>query len=884
MVTLIAKDVDGVYTQIDLSEELSISLNKSVDDIEDITARTGAYTKTFEIPGTARNNKFFGSVFNINATDFDSTLNTDCVIQYGGSDVFIGNMRLNKIIVTNRLISYEVYLVENLTSFAAQLDESTMCDLDFDDIIHDVDYDTIKSTWTYTGGTYDSYSGITGKVLYPLAQTGYDEGQTYGLFNFTTSGFTNSGATAIQTTQFKPWVNVKYIMDKIFEKADFTYESNFFDTQYFKSIFMYAGQSPTMGAQKLDDRPENQNYFQVRQQAGYYYTFSELNSGYKYVILDRENYDYLDRYTLSTFPTVPGQTGAKNYFTAPISGDYQFRLELRDYQVGQTSGPSYVDYALVDIDTGSVIYVNSGIPIPVGAGTDRTLYFNGTLTQNQRVAVKIRYNGGIPADIGISGAKFTLYSSPTLSVTGTTIQWVDNLPCSIQNTEFVKNILNYFNCVLIPTGSRSFLIEPYKDYLSSSSGSTYDWTQKLNLDETYTVEPLDFTLINQLNFKYVDDGSFLGKSYKETYDTNFGDYEFISSNTLLSGSQDIESIFQSLPTNTIDDQPDNDFVVPHLYQKDKNTENIILEQPYSSEPRLGFYCGEKIPYTGTGTTQISWYMQSGTTVVEQTKYPVISHLSELSYTASTSDISEINFGSDYDYFMKNNDLVGYSDNTVFNDFYDEYLEALYSTEARLFEGIFYLTPEDINDIQFNDKVYFLNSQWRLLNIEDGDITTPSMVRCKFLKVPYRTISATPIPPNYERQSQARPTPLPTPTPPSNTLYWYFEELMGAGFANIEFEELEVTQVANSTQLFRTTSLGSGSASFFSGYLRIYGSFTYKNNVGSINNLELTFGSSSGDDSYGRLAIPQPADNTFYELDVEVYFPASGNLYATFDTY
>jgi len=108
--------------------------------------------------------------------------------------------------------------------------------------------------------------------------------------------------------------------------------------------------------------------------------------------------------------------------------------------------------------------------------------------------------------------------------------------------------------------------------------------------------------------------------------------------------------------------------------------------------------------------------------------------------------------------------------------------------------------------------------------------------------------------------------------------------MGAGFANIEFEELEVTQVSTATQLFRTTALGSGTAAFASGYLRIYASFTYRNNVGSLNNLQLTFGTSSGDDSYGILQIPQPADNTFYELDVEVYFPASGNLYATFDTY
>jgi hypothetical protein len=390
-----------------------------------------------------------------------------------------------------------------------------------------------------------------------------------------------------------------------------------------------------------------------------------------------------------------------------------------------------------------------------------------------------------------------------------------------------------------------------------------------------------------LDLDFQDDPTKLGKFYIDNYDNKFGSKTYIDSNSLLTGENGIVFDFCSLPTNTVNNASDCDFVVPFLFEESREGE-IVYERPVSSPPRLGFFTGMKTPITGdtssTGTsfTGITWYMQSGTTEVEHTTYPVVNHLSLLTYTANT-EVSDLNFTSNWDFWMQHSDMVGYTPNNAWNDFYRNPIELLYSTEARLFTGYFFLTPEQIKDINFNDRVYFLNAEWRLLEIQDGDITEPNIVKCKFLKTPYRIPSSTPIPPNYVEQAKPR-TPAPTPTPTPNTLYWYFEELIGSPFANIEFEELVITEVSSGTQMLRSTALGSGSFGFASGTYNIYASFTYRNNVGSLNNLQLTFGTSSGDSSYGILQIPQPADLTFYELSVDVYLPASGNLYATFDTY
>ena len=870
MVQLLAIDNTGNYTFLDLNDDVSIPYNKSIEDIEDITARKGGYTKTFNIPGSDRNDRFFRSAFEVNATDFNSTLQTGCVIQYNGADVFNGTMRLNKITSQNGLRNYEVYLVETLTPFASELEQVSICDLDFSDIQHEINYDNITSTWDYSGGTYTSYSGLTGKVLYPLAQTGYDENTTVGLWDFTNSGFTSPTGVALQTTQFKPWINVKYLMDKVFEKAGFTYESNFFDTQYFQSIFMLAGNSPTMGALLLEDRPDNQNFFEVAQSSPYTYNYLELNGGWKYIIFQDANYDYLDNYTLSTFPAVPGQTGAKNYFTVPQTGTYQFNFDIR-YWATYFAAPSYIDFALRDIDTGSNLGVYSAYPV-VSTANDINLYFNVNLTKGQRVALFVQSNTPQSNDVAFNLGTFRLYSSPTISTTGATMNWGDNLSCGVSSVEFVRNIVNYFNLVFVPSGEKSFLIEPYKDYLSSLSGQTRDWSQKLNLNDTYTVEPLDFSLQRQLNLTFQDDTSSLGKYYIDNFNNIFGQKRYISTNPLLTGTQDIEFIFQSLPTNTVDNAQDCDFVVPKLYEN--TPEAAITQTPFSSEPRLGFYAGMKIPYL-TGST-VTWYLQSGTTAVSQTKYPVISHLSQLTYD---QEISDLNFTSNWDFFMDKNTMIGYTSNNAWNEFYKLPIELLYSEEARLFTGYFYLTPEDLKDIQFNDKIYFQNAEWRLIQIEDGDITEPTIVKCKFLKVPYRVPTTTPVPPDYVAQQTPKPTPTPTPT---NTLNWYVANNLGSFAPNITSILFTVTQ--GTTTYLTATGVGSGAVSIPADYTTYNFYVGYDNVVGSMNNLRLCLGVNPTDCSLAQVDIPQPQSQTSYIAQATIYVPASTNIYAHIETY
>jgi uncharacterized delta-60 repeat protein len=160
----------------------------------------------------------------------------------------------------------------------------------------------------------------------------------------------------------------------------------------------------------------------------------------------------------------------------------------------------------------------------------------------------------------------------------------------------------------------------------------------------------------------------------------------------------------------------------------------------------------------------------------------------------------------------------------------------------------------------------------------GTVPTPTPTVTPTLT---RTPTMTPTP---TRTPTRTPTPTITPTINyPNTINWTFENLLGPYTANTTSPNLLV--VSGATTMLNTTSYGSGTFGFTAGAtMDIDASFTYQNNVGSINNIRISAGSSSGDTSFGYLDIPQPSVGVTYTLSVSHYFPSSGNLFVTIDTY
>lgn len=782
MVQLYGRNKDGVFQNLDLPFDVSISITKSIEEVEDITQRKSTYSKTFEIPGTSNNDRFFQSVFDVNATNFNNTLQTDCIIQDDGSDLLRGVMRLNKISVSPNGIYYEVYVLEETGSLSTELQQVEICELDYTDIQHDLSYSSITESWNYSGGSYDDYTGIVGKVLYPLAHTGYDLQISYAEWSFGGQGILD---VPIKLQQFKPWMNVKYLLDKVFNSTSFTYSSEFFNSQYFKSLFMLMGQSSSSGAALLDEVPENQNLFSVSYGASSFYEYGEPDSSevsdYRYFIFDEENFDYLNTYTPAT---VPGYIG--NYFTVPVSGQYNFILRQKVIN-GGIFVPTFIDVVLRDIDSNTNLYVLQDVQIPNSEIITIFANITVTLTQGQRVSMMFQrqlsgepYN---PLFFFREDSLFEILQSPPLVGTLSDVVIIDNLECRT-GIDFFKDLVKLFNLTVLPEGEKNFRIEPYNTYLSDTGATTYDWTDKLNLNSQYTIEPLDYSLTQKINFTYQQSEDGLSEYFNNINNRIFGSKLFTKQNNLLTGQLDIEPSFGSLPCFQVG-STGSTMVIPALFkdsQGESSSSEVINALPTVNKTRIGFYCG-LVPFysSSTSTTLSTFLVQSGSTSVGHNYYPAINHLSILT-NSKTVPISDLNFQTDANvtfstitqkpYDSPIYDITSFQEYTpknIYNQFYKEYIELLYSDEVRLFTGEFILTPQDVVNIQFNDSVVFLNSVWRLYEISDADITDESSVSCKFIKLPFRPSPITLTPPDYEEQKTTR-TPSPTPTPTPNMCY------------------------------------------------------------------------------------------------------------------
>lgn len=887
---------DNTWLGLDLYQELPISVVISQEDITEIGSSSYRYSKTFTLPGTKNNNEVFKGFYSVVGIDFDSLTKIECVVENGGNIIFEGYLRMNAVILQDEYIEYEVYILTEISDFSSEIQGLSLTDFDYQDLDHDNTYDNITTSWEYTGGTSGLFNG---QILYPFYNYGliYDSNDnpsfTFGLSG--DSAFT--GATnSVPEEYFKPAIQLKSVLDRMFSATTYSYQSDFFNTDYFKSIYMSLSNTDDIGITREDDDTENRNKFKVygpSPAVPYVYDEDDIRKPLVFNTFDPDGYDPLNAFTLDNdYPSTSSPDDYQNYFNVPTSGDYYFNLKFSYAQVSSQYAPTYFRIKAYkstspnNIDqTGTLFYQTPGSGYAaIGGPQDANVFFSGgSLNSNEYVGLYLELittAGSVFGGVQIFGYQFEnttmwdLYTAPTLQGTSNVnlkIQMPD-----IAATEFFNSLVTMFNLTIEKDDTEKVLrIEPWNTYYNDDDRVKKDWTNRIDKGSSIRVEPLDFSLSKEVQWSYQSAGdAVLGKYYEDNFDNIFGNKLYTSPSNILTGKQELDIPFAPFPTNTI---PGSDYVIMgRTYKLDDNG----LQKPEATDPHLFFWVGNRFMYKNdNGSGQGSWYLSSGGTQVEWNTYPCVSHLSRLENIANT-EFSDLNFRPYWDFFVSNNNVVNpYSSYSLYNTHWQDYINNLYSSEARRLKGRFYLEPLDVGKIELNDKIFIKDNYWRIEKVEDADLVNPKMTEVSLFKELGGFYDRTPPAPVYNvtpNQSY--------PSPSTNVLYWYMENLLGSYSPNITELTFTVRQVSTSSTLVQTFSSGSGSVGFYSGELRIICGFTYRNYGGSINNLEITFGSSSGDDSYGRLAIPQPGDNNYYELDVTQYFPASGNLYATIDTY
>ena len=817
--TLLVLDDNNKWQELDLYEELSINVIIQETDITDIEARRSPYSKTFQIPGTKINNDFFEHFYEVNSIGFDPLTKRQCVVQFRGTDIFKGFLRLNSVVRLRDKIEYEVYILSELTDFTSLVADYSLKDLDWTDLNHIQNYNTVKLSWYADGSDVNGLFG--GKVLYPLAHWGYEYFTPSGSTAVTTSfqfAINTTGNTGIDfsgnsipPTYFKPAVRLQEVVKRILNTTGYDIQSDFFKSDYFRSIYMDVGLNGQIGPITSTDKT-NQNIFRTY--------LPNLPQGQSVLWSQGQ----VQKLRFGRINGTDGYDPSFNFdednssYQIPYGGLYSFEFlgKVNQLNQGVYNTPTYYGFTIFKSSTREGL--NNPATRTAVAGTadniisrnvesqnnQRRLFNNVQLNAGDHIALFIRFNPDpqnnrdaglwvVPYEgVGrIPGARWDLYNSPTF-VANNFVDMKLQFP-EISCLDFFKAVVKMFNLVIVQTKDpKKFRIEPLPWYYAQNFSATVDWTQRFDVGSPLKIEPVNFQLQKEVNFQYeTSDKEYLGKLWEDQYSFPYGTKRFVADSDILTGTQTITFPFRPVPTEVISGS--TNIIIPMFYELDLSNNRQI---PTSNKSHLFFWTGNRYFYTDSYSNPSRWYMTSGATPIEQTTYPCISHLSTLD-SQDPDRISDLNFDKNFDYFgYSNNVLQQFTQFNLYQLWYGDYFTNLYSPEVRRLTGRILFNPLDISNISLTDKIFIKDSLFSIEKINEADLVNWKLTEVSLLKQVAAYNKIVPPAPSYDiMPGQAYP--------PSGATF----EI--TGYTSLNQNEICFNQVSGITLWSSTASVNDG---------------------------------------------------------------------------
>jgi hypothetical protein len=711
--------------KLDLYPTEPIKLTFSAENLTDLPAINSVYSQTFRMPATGINNQFFKFWFNVNINDFDVSKKVQAQIVTEAGFFTEGHIRLQKVYRNNQstLIDYEVLFLGEVRDFATQVGDGFMNTIDTTSLDHDLNYATIVSSWNASPGTTAGLK--SGNVLYPFVEYGYsyDSAGVVDVTMIRPTGTNNFVDNPMSINQFRPWIRARWMVDYIFSLTEYDYESLFFESTLFDQLYINAtGNTATAS---MDDLLVN-NQMQVTMPNQQWGTLGGVTQYWEWPIEVFDNGDNWD--------------GVK--YTAPVAGTYTFNWDLSGDVTWVNIGGGG-SYTWPNVEMNIYYYVNAAptlLSTHTNGGVDPAVYFLETGTANITLNPGDEVRFGYTVENTLGTPPTLLYNSDTftnnLTVTAAPkkVNVSTLLPNNVKIIDWFRGLLKKFRLVMVPKkdNAKVFRIEPWADYIGS--GTTYDWTHKLDGSKDIQFEPLFFSQSASIKFTDTEDQDHPNYDNQTVFKEVYGTRLFDSNNELLKDQRTIDTLFAPTPVEIIDNYIlEQSMIFPHLAKVEASSAGTIQLKPIVAKPRLLFYNGLKnvtgLPVADgapPGTPANLWNFEGNS----QSQYPLASYLSDFPSTPTSLNLNwEIEPGRWPD--QANPD--GLNGEDVYTRYWQGYIESVYSSEARKMTATFVLDANDLG-VDFNDTIFIKDSWWRILKINNAPLTGINPIQVELIKV------------------------------------------------------------------------------------------------------------------------------------------------------
>lgn len=693
--------------ELDLFDDEEVVLTYEIDDIKTIDSKNSGYSKSFSIPASKKNSKFFKHIYHLSdAGDFNPYAKCKAVMVAEGIEVFKGFMKLDDIVKKDNNSIFNITLFQELADLKTELGTKTLATLGWQELTHDYTKTNIINSWT--GGLVLDNGTTTGVIRYPMCNwIGNMDGTP-----------TNIHLNNFQDA-FRPWVQAKYIWDRIFDESSFMYESTFLNSTDFASLyvdwnfgesFSNFGGGITDFAQFRVDTEYITTYADAPQIPMNYQTylpnFDELTQVGAAQVGAGSN-DFFNLTTNKFTATEDNQEvyvflracayGTPNTLYAEVKHNSTVAGCLPNQYFDEQTG-NVISTTVMDAGGSSYTFANDDMAtMGVSVGTF-------ILNQGETIEVSFakQFNQGFV--LGFANAIFSVQAGTTFN------------PATVKNRtkikqfDFIKAISQMFNLVMIPndTNDKFLKIEPAQQYFET--GTTHDWTKKIDVSEINIV-PNDVAREYRFRFKQDDEDHNLSKYTENNGGKVYGehvkihDFEVISTEVLEHENQLFSPTYMRMTQG---------IQMPNIYGKEDNQFTEI-----KNNIRIMYNVG--VQNVNSFTSE----KQNGDEFTNQTS--VLCFANTQNY-APLIDNLQVDYGQSQQYFVNGN--VPYR--TLFFEYYSDIIKQITQRQSRIVKVKANLTANDVLNYEFKDTIFFENQLYRINKLEynttAGELSTVELIR------------------------------------------------------------------------------------------------------------------------------------------------------------
>lgn len=679
-------DIDGTSHILPTFENAAIQVTKKVADIDRLNS-SGVITKQrFRVP---IGNEFIKAVGDLTNLGQESLVNINQSIKgYIMVDAFTrfkGSFQILDAYFNNENNSKEadVLFIGNETDLKTELSKVKMSEMFEGEFLN------------YTAAELDDYFSTP----FPYRDaTGYmwpliDYGQRYTVDTAATEGTIVSDTYNFSQLNFKPSVT----LFKCFEllPIDITTDSSLDEIMdYTILLHNSVGSVPV-----LDTSERDYTGYMDRSSAGsqalplFTYTKIVFNREYNY------NQDQID---------LPNDE-----FDIPVTGLYTFRVK-GDIQF-TTSNGSYTNYQvafkLMDagVAGGGLVYATW---VRINSANPQTVSFDFTYqsqhTAGQAIGLGILVNTDSNCTIlPQTDFRFEMVKSPSLTASSA-VDIAANCP-DLTAWDILSGVANMCKGVIQTNSDGTYNLIPWVEWIDDNSDVVYlgDKIQQ----GTVKIEPFSVKGAKSIKLTYQEDEDFYNKKYKEIEGGVYGELYIEDTGTDFSK----EEFKVELPWAASVPAPmgGNGIPIIHLYDSSY--------KPIKGKPRL-------IQNTGTEYVDFQFNLVDAITAASYT-YSQIPNMTNWSISTGGYTAYDSNFGKSLTFFASE----GYPNNTLYQQFWKQYIEETYTQNARKVTADVAFTQSQIDTFQFNEQFFYKGAKLRLTGLNNISLNSRIPTQSEFMK-------------------------------------------------------------------------------------------------------------------------------------------------------